>query len=64
MRCCNNCKFHLKLVKFDYSQGGCIHTDYDGYACAVFASEGEIVHMVGLDGTTQCEMWTPKEAQP
>lgn len=60
--CCNTCKLKKKLVKFDYSQGGCIHTDYDGYACLALASDGIVVHMVGSnpdDG--MCEMYSPRE---
>ena len=60
--CCNTCKLKKKLVKFDYSQGGCIHTDYDGYACLAFAFEDEVVHMVGVDPDVEmCEMYSPKQ---
>ena len=59
--CCNTCKRKMKLVKLDYSQGGCIHTDYKGFACLALAYEGEVAHMVGIDGTGICEMYSPKE---
>ena len=56
--CCANCKFNLELVKYDYSNGGCIHTKYDGYACMAFASEGQVTHMVGIDPEIgMCEMF-------
>lgn len=60
--CCNTCRLKKKLVKFDYSQGGCIHTDYDGFACLALAFEGEVVHMVGsYPEEDVCEMYSPKE---
>ena len=60
-KCCNTCRLKKKLIKFDYSQGGCIHTDYDGYACLAFASENEVIHMVGLDPEpSMCEMYSPR----
>ena len=63
--CCTNCKNKMDLVKLDYSGRGCIHTKYDGFACTIFASEGQINHMVGLDPDTgMCECFTPiKEAK-
>ena len=61
--CCENCKFKLELVKFDYSKGGCIHSTYEGYACMAFASEGQATHMVGVrPETAKCEMFTEKES--
>ena len=58
--CCNTGKLKKKLVKFDYSHGGCIHTDYDGYACLALAFEDVIVHMVGGDPAHgMCEMYSP-----
>lgn len=60
--CCNTCRLKKKLVKFDYSHGGCIHTDYEGFACLAFAYEGEVVHMVGGDPELgKCEMYLPEE---
>ncbi len=59
--CCENCKHNLKLVKYDYSKGGCIHTDYDGYAYMAFASEGQVTHMVGIrPETAHCEMFAER----
>lgn len=63
-KCCNTCKLKKKLVKFDYSQGGCIHTDYDGFACfaLAFGDDGdEVVHMVGSNPELDmCEMYSPR----
>ena len=59
-KCCNTCNKKKDLVRYDYSQGGCIHTSYDGYACMIFAHEGLIVHMTGCDPSTeQCEEYSP-----
>ena len=60
--CCANCRNKYKLTKFDYSKGGCKHTDMDGYICMAFAYEGEAVWMVGLqEGLGFCECYVPKE---
>ena len=58
-RCCNNCKYKKRLTKYDYSQGGCKHTEMEGYACLApdFVCEGDAIWMVGLDETSQCECW-------
>lgn len=59
--CCNTCRLKLSLKKYDYSRGGCIHTDYDGYCCLAFGFEGLAVHMVGCDPDTSiCEMYSPR----
>ena len=64
MKDCSNCKLCYKLQKLDYSQGGCIHTDMDGYICMVFADEGIANWMVGHDMYAGfCEMFTPKEKE-
>lgn len=60
--CCSTCKKKLDLVKYDYSDCGCTHTKYDGYACTIFGSEGLIVHMVGCNPDEgRCEEYSPKE---
>lgn len=60
--CCNTCRLKKKLIKLDYSQGGCIHTDYEGFACLALAFEGEVAHMVGGDPELgKCEMYSPEE---
>lgn len=59
--CCANCKRWLKLVKYDYSHGGCDHSDM-GHCCTVFMNEGQIVWMVGNNPEVgQCEAYIPKE---
>lgn len=64
-RCCETCIFRKDLVKWDYSQGGCVHTKYDGFACLALASEGNVIHMVGIDQHENdgCEMWIAKPQQ-
>ena len=53
---CNNCRKNLKLKKYDYSQGGCVHTEYDGFCCLAFAYDGVAIHMVGGNPDTDvCE---------
>ena len=60
--CCKTCRYRLKLVKYDYSHGGCKHEDMDGYVCMSFAHEGVACWMVGLDENTGfCECYKPKE---
>jgi hypothetical protein len=64
--CCINCKLCFPLVKFDYSQGGCKHSDMDGYVCMAFAlaEQGEppvAIWMVGCDPSRDmCECYIPK----
>ena len=59
--CCATCRRRYDLMKFDYSQDGCIHTDMEGYICTAFADEGKMVWMVGEDENTgMCECWEPK----
>ena len=56
MESCVNCGNRYKVEKCDYSQGGCIHTNMDGFICMAFADEGVACYMVGLkDG--RCECW-------
>lgn len=64
MECCNTCKRKMRLEKLDYSQGGCKHTDMEGFACLALASEGVISWMVGLRGDGMCEEYVPMEEQP
>lgn len=59
--CCNTCERKMDLVKYDYSHGGCIHTDYDGFACLVYPDEHVVVHMVGVNPEIGiCEMYLPR----
>ena len=55
--CCATCRYNRELVKFDYSQGGCRHTNMDGFACVMPENEGRAVWMVGSDAENdQCEL--------
>ena len=58
-RCCSNCRKMKRLVKYDYSHGGCEHTEYEGYACLIFTYKGIVTHMVGCDPQVEyCEEWS------
>ena len=58
---CGNCVRCYRLEKCDYSQGGCIHTNMDGYICMAFADEGIACWMVGEDlNSGMCEAYMPK----
>ena len=60
--CCGTCKLRFKLDKSDYSKGGCVHTDMEGYICMAFANEGIAEWMVGLEEEHEmCECYQPKE---
>lgn len=62
-RCCKNCKCHAELRRWDYSKlpGEFPKSTYDGFACAAFLFEGEVIHMIGLDDETEiCEMFAPR----
>ena len=43
---CNDCKYKLNLERYDYSQGGCTHSDEDGYVCMAFANEDMAIHII------------------
>ena len=59
--CCATCKNRMKIVKYDYSKGGCQHTDMEGFACESFVVEGVVVWMVGVDPEKgMCECYMPK----
>lgn len=57
--CCKNCKLRYKLVKLDYSEGGCKHMDMPGYICMVFADERIASWMYGAAENAHCECFTP-----
>lgn len=62
--CCENCGNRYKLVKFDYSRGGCKHTDMDGYICMAFAEERQAVWMVGThEQLDLCECFVAEEGE-
>lgn len=59
--CCETCAFMKKLVKLDYTQGGCRHTVMTGWVCTALADEGNVYWMVGLDEEmSECECWCKK----
>ena len=60
--CCTTCRNMLKLQKLDYTNGGCKHTDMDGFACIALSREGNVDWMVGVDPDTgMCECYESKE---
>ena len=57
-RCCSTCKYMKRLIKWDYSGGGCKHSEYDGFVCLACAFEDVAIHMVGADPDVgACEVW-------
>lgn len=61
IECCRSCNKYMKLEKSDYSNGGCKHSDYDGFACLAFVNEGIVVHMVGVNPDNGfCEAYSGK----
>ena len=55
---CKQCSLKKTLKQYDYSNGGCVHTKEEGYACLAFIDEGIIVHMVGINpDSAKCEMF-------
>ena len=64
MSCCKTCKYHMTIAKWDYTDvqnQGVTKTKYDGFACLAFASEGLVVHSVGLDDDMDmCECYSEK----
>lgn len=60
--CCATCRRQYKLIKFDYSQGSCKHTDMDGYVCMAFADQKQAVWMVGShEQFDLCKCYLSKE---
>ena len=56
--CCENCKHMLSLEELDYRDGGCKHTEMDGFVCLGFADEGLACWMRGIDMKTEiCEAY-------
>lgn len=62
---CKTCRHRLRLIKYDYFNGGCIHKDItDGFICMCVANEGVAIWMVGADGNTGfCECYEPKQRE-
>lgn len=62
---CKTCRHRLRLIKYDYSNGGCTHEDItDGFICTCFADEGVATCMIGIDENTGfCECYEPKRKE-
>ena len=58
--CCKTCRNRLEIKKYDYSKGGCVHSDPGGYICLAFSDEGIGVWMYGLV-VGMCECYAPNE---
>ena len=66
--CCDACRYKKELVKYDYSNGGCVHTMEEGYACLApdFVGEGQVTWLVGIDGKSSgstCECFMAREIE-
>ena len=60
--CCATCKNRLKLRKWDYTHGGCEHSDAGGFACMACEDEGMAIWMVGVNPDTgMCECYVRKD---
>lgn len=56
--CCRTCRHRLDIKKWDYSHGGCVHEDVDGFVCTCFTDEGVAIWQVGTDiDTGFCECY-------
>ena len=59
--CCNSCKYCMRMKRYDYSHGGCEHSEMDGFACLVFEDEGIVIQMIGVDKNIGlCEGYSPR----
>jgi hypothetical protein len=59
---CVTCKNRFDLSRYDYSHGGCEHTDMDGFICMAFADEHTAIWMVGISEDTEgCECYTERK---
>lgn len=45
--CCDTCIHKLRIIQYDYSNGGCTHRRVKGYACMCLKSEGVVIWMYG-----------------
>lgn len=62
MNKCRDCSKCLELQRWEYSDNGVKHEKVDGFACLVFAHEGLVVNLVGVDLDEEgCEEWNPKK---
>lgn len=57
---CKNCRHSYSPQKWDYSKGGCEHTEMEGHVCMLFADEGKAIWQVGAD-YGMCEGYAPRE---
>ena len=62
---CSTCKNCLDMIVFDYSHGGCEHTEVkDDYVCLAFEDDGEAIVMRGKQREKgRCECWEPKNGK-
>jgi hypothetical protein len=53
----------MDIKKSDYSNGGCEHSEVDGYACLALLHEGVVEWMYGTDKDIGlCECWIGRES--
>lgn len=60
---CATCKYRKTLKKYDYTQGGCKHTEMEGFACIADSFEGLIIWMVGTENGG-CECYERRKENP
>ena len=62
MECCDTCRYKLRLVQYNYSHGGCNHTDMAGYVCMAPEYENEAIWMIGTNPAIgMCECYESKD---
>ena len=60
--CCETCRNRLRLRTYDYTNGGCDHSDAPGFVCLVDMDEGIALWMIGLDPDYgHCEAYERKD---
>lgn len=61
--CCANCKYNVKLETWDYRRKDGVWKMFeDGFVCTLFASEGTVIHMLGVDEDKgMCECFIPRK---
>ena len=58
---CVTCNKRFDLKRYDYSHGGCEHTDMDGFICMAFADEQTAIWMIGVNEDADgCECYTER----
>ena len=59
--CCSTCRMCYRLTEFDYSHGGCKHSEKEGFVCMAFGYEGVAIWMIGNNpDTARCEVYSPR----